>query len=451
MSDKHILEINMSYLKKWHYDKNEYFYDASTESQRNKIQELKDKIENGADKKELLKETIKEMEFLSDEEYISMMYVLRKAFSSAQVLKIYDEAPIKKKFVHRLYQASISYKQLKNIIKTALEVEQYKEVEKILQKTKVDRLFALHEDGIIDEKQLFKALTCNSTGRKYGTGNLLVDVVLGETNSINKDKCIDIILNLKFPPIDAQMKEHYDVLDMLIPYNKQDKSYVLIQNYEKRFPEIMDYMLDLMENKSNFDAVKNIYKRLTDSIIPSGINIDQQKDRLIGLADNSNKYLFYFAANKLFGYQNADVEQRIIQSMQKDIDNCHMGPFRDKFAWFNNPNIRFKFNDRFVQKILHENKIIIYVAKHYDIDLKKFDIYWSHDKLRLAKMLNKKVHVKDEDELKYFKKNKALNLLTSESLKPYLDNMLCKNMITKEQYEKLSISEHKSTVTMKTI
>lgn len=207
----------MSYLKKWYYDKNEYYYDASTESQRNKIQELKDKIENGADKKELLKETIKEMESLSDEEYISMIYVLRKAFSSAQVLKIYDETPIKKKFVHRLYQASISYKQLKNIVKTALEVEQYKEVEKILQKTKVDRLFALREDNIIDEKQLFKALTCNSTGRKYGTGNLLVDVVLGETNSINKDKCINIILNLKFPPADAQMKEHYDVLDMLIP------------------------------------------------------------------------------------------------------------------------------------------------------------------------------------------------------------------------------------------
>ena len=406
MSDKHILEINMSYLKKWYYDKNEYFYDASTESQRNKIQELKDKIENGADKKELLKETIKEMEFLSDEEYISMMYVLRKAFSSAQVLKIYDEAPIKKKFVHRLYQSSISYKQLKNIIKTTLEIEQYKEVEKMLQKTKVDRLFALREDNIIDEKQLFKALTCNSTGRKYGTGNLLVDVVLGETNSINKDKCIDIILNLKFPPADAQMKEHYDVLDMLIPYNRQDKAYVFIQNYNRRFPEIMDYMLDLMENKSNFDAMENIYKRLTDLIIPSGINIDQQKNRLIGLANTSNKYLFYFAANKLFGYQNADIEQRIIQSMQKDIDNCHMGPFRDKFAWFNNLNIRFKFNDRFVQKILHENKIVLYVAKHYDIDLKKFDIYWSHDKLRLAKMLNKKVHVKDEEELKYFKKTR---------------------------------------------
>jgi hypothetical protein len=441
----------MSYLKKWYYDKNEYYYDASTESQRNKIQELKDKIENGADKKELLKETIKEMESLSDEEYISMIYVLRKAFSSAQVLKIYDETPIKKKFVHRLYQASISYKQLKNIVKTALEVEQYKEVEKILQKTKVDRLFALREDNIIDEKQLFKALTCNSTGRKYGTGNLLVDVVLGETNSINKDKCINIILNLKFPPADAQMKEHYDVLDMLIPYNRQDKTYFFIKNYEKRFPEIMDYMLDLMENKSNFDAIKNVYKRLLDSIIPSGINIDKQKDRLIGLANTSDKYLFYFAANKLFGYQNADVEQRIIQSMQKDIDKCHMGPFRDKFAWFNNPNIGFKFNDRFVQKILHENKIVLYVAKHYDIDLKKFDIYWSHDKLRIAKMLNKKVHVKDEEELKYFKKNNALNLLTSESLKPYLDNMLRKNMITKEQYEKLSISEHKSTVTMKTI
>lgn len=441
----------MSYLKKWYYDKNEYYYDASTESQRNKIQELKDKIENGADKKELLKETIKEMESLSDEEYISMIYVLRKAFSSAQVLKIYDETPIKKKFVHRLYQASISYKQLKNIVKTALEVEQYKEVEKILQKTKVDRLFALPEDNIIDEKQLFKALTCNSTGRKYGTGNLLVDVVLGETNSINKDKCINIILNLKFPPADAQMKEHYDVLDMLIPYNRQDKTYFFIKNYEKRFPEIMDYMLDLMENKSNFDAIKNVYKRLLDSIIPSGINIDKQKDRLIGLANTSDKYLFYFAANKLFGYQNADVEQRIIQSMQKDIDKCHMGPFRDKFAWFNNPNIGFKFNDRFVQKILHENKIVLYVAKHYDIDLKKFDIYWSHDKLRIAKMLNKKVHVKDEEELKYFKKNNALNLLTSESLKPYLDNMLRKNMITKEQYEKLSISEHKSTVTMKTI
>lgn len=247
------------------------------------------------------------------------------------------------------------------------------------------------------------------------------------------------------------MQEHYNMLNMLFSHNEHDKAYIFIKNYKRRFPEIMDYMLDLMENKSNFDAVKNIYKRLTDSIIPSGINIDQQKDRLIGLADTSNKYLFYFAANKLFGYQNADVEQRIIQSMQKDIDNCHMGPFRDKFAWFNNPNIRFKFNDRFVQKILHENKIILYVAKHYDIDLKKFDIYWSHDKLRLAKMLNKKVHVKDEDELKYFKKNKALNLLTSESLKPYLDNMLCKNMITKEQYEKLSISEHKSTVTMKTI
>lgn len=441
----------MSYLQKWHYDKNEYFYDASTESQRNKIQELKDKINNGADKKELLKETIKEMESLSDEEYISMIYVLRKAFSSTQVLKIYDETPIKKKFVHRLYQASISYKQLRNIVKTALEVEQYKEVEKILQKTKVDRLFALREDNIIDEKQLFKALTCNSTGRKYGTGNLLVDVVLGETNSINKDKCIDIILNLKFPPADAQMKEHYDVLDMLIPYNRQDKTYFFIKNYEKRFPEIMDYMLDLMESKSNFDAIKNIYKRLMDSIIPSGINIDKQKERLISLANTSDKYLFYFAANKLLCYQNSVVEQRIIQSMQKDIDKCHMGPFRDKFAWFNNLNIGFKFNDRFVQKILHENKIVLYVAKHYDIDLKKFDIYWSHDKLRLAKMLNKKVHVKDEEELKYFKKNKALNLLTSESLKPYLDNMLRKNMITKEQYEKLSISEHKSTVTMKTI
>lgn len=441
----------MSYLKKWYYDKNEYYYDASTESQRNKIQELKDKIENGADKKELLKETIKEMESLSDEEYISMIYVLRKAFSSAQVLKIYDETPIKKKFVHRLYQASISYKQLKNIVKTALEVEQYKEVEKILQKTKVDRLFALREDNIIDEKQLFKALTCNSTGRKYGTGNLLVDVVLGETNSINKDKCINIILNLKFPPADAQMKEHYDVLDMLIPYNRQDKTYFFIKNYEKRFPEIMDYMLDLMESKSNFDAIKNIYKRLMDSLIPSGINIDKQKERLISLANTSDKYLFYFAAKKLLGYQNSVVEQRIIQSMQKDIDKCHMGPFRDKFAWFNNPNIGFKFNDRFVQKILHENKIVLYVAKHYDIDLKKFDIYWSHDKLRIAKMLNKKVHVKDEEELKYFKKNNALNLLTSESLKPYLDNMLRKNMITKEQYEKLSISEHKSTVTMKTI
>ena len=441
----------MSYLQKWHYDKNEYFYDASTESQRNKIQELKDKINNGADKKELLKETIKEMESLSDEEYISMIYVLRKAFSSTQVLKIYDETPIKKKFVHRLYQASISYKQLRNIVKTALEVEQYKEVEKILQKTKVDRLFALREDNIIDEKQLFKALTCNSTGRKYGTGNLLVDVVLGETNSINKDKCIDIILNLKFPPADAQMKEHYDVLDMLIPYNRQDKTYFFIKNYEKRFPEIMDYMLDLMESKSNFDAIKNIYKRLMDSIIPSGINIDKQKERLISLANTSDKYLFYFAANKLLCYQNSVVEQRIIQSMQKDIDKCHMGPFRDKFAWFNNLNIGFKFNNRFVQKILHENKIVLYVAKHYDIDLKKFDIYWSHDKLRLAKMLNKKVHVKDEEELKYFKKNKALNLLTSESLKPYLDNMLRKNMITKEQYEKLSISEHKSTVTMKTI
>ncbi len=53
--------------------------------------------------------------------------------------------------------------------------------------------------------------------------------------------------------------------------------------------------------------------------------------------------------------------------------------------------------------------------------------------------------------LNILKKNKALNLLTSESLKPYIDNMLRKNMITKEQYEKLSISEHKSTVTMKTI
>lgn len=441
----------MSYLKKWYYDKNEYYYDASTESQRNKIQELKDKIENGADKKELLKETIKEMESLSDEEYISMIYVLRKAFSSAQVLKIYDETPIKKKFVHRLYQASIIYKQLKNIVKTALEVEQYKEVEKILQKTKVDRLFALREDNIIDEKQLFKALTCNSTGRKYGTGNLLVDVVLGETNSINKDKCINIILNLKFPPADAQMKEHYDVLDMLIPYNRQDKTYFFIKNYEKRFPEIMDYMLDLMESKSNFDAIKNIYKRLMDSLIPSGINFDKQKERLISLANTSDKYLFYFAANKLLGYQNSVIEQRIIQSMQKDIDKCHMGPFRDKFAWFNNLDVGFKFNHRFVQRILNENKIVLYVAKYYDIDLTKFDIYHMNNKLRLAKMLNKKVHVKNEDELKFFRKNKALNFLTSESLKPYLDDMLRKNMITKEQYENLSIPEHKSTVTMKTI